>query len=58
MNPVDILNIIREDQCSLDRTVSDLKDQISRKTSSAEQPRDQEINPWGTPSAVKGKKGG
>ena len=58
MNPDEILDIIREDQRQLDRTVADLKDQTSLKSSSAAQLQDQKTNHWGEAPTVKSKDGG
>jgi len=58
MKPDEIVDIIREDQSRLDRTIADIQEQKSRKSSSADQPRDQEISHWGTTSTAKGKQGG
>jgi hypothetical protein len=58
MEPDEVVDIIREDQSQLDRTIADINEQKSRKSSSAEQPRDQKISHWGKTPKANGKHGG
>jgi hypothetical protein len=58
MEPDEVVDIIREDQSQLDRTIADINEQKSRKSSSAERPRDQKISHWGKTPKAKGKQRG
>ena len=55
MDPEEILEIIREDQRQQDKTIAEIKEKASPKSSSAEQPRDRKINHCDHSSTVKDK---
>ena len=56
MNPDEILDIIRVNQCELDRMIANLRDhQTFLQSSSVAQPGDYKINHYGVPSTIKAK---